>query len=212
MAVCATFPEWARPTSLDETVWINTSPAVWWFNGGESSNFRIEGSNIRSREFRASVDTPYVYIAPGETLSYPGAAPAMSWHIDQRLTETWLAMDIYKSTIKSAVGGLLSKALKAKANKAVKSCTLAYLGAAETGAEFGESEAVDNFFGTVAAAGGATMCAKDWAAADNAIKQFPSYTDDVVEAGELSANVMKVKKVAGWVSTGCIIVRFVPRC
>lgn len=206
VALCATYPEGGIVEVWDETVWINTSPAVWWFDGGESSDFAIQDDDSRSRLFRSTVVRPYVYLAPGETISYPGAAGTIQWHIDNALTATWLAHDILKTTIKSAAIGGLSKALKTKSNKALKSCTLAYLGAIDAAGEFGDSESVDKILGSIGVAAGATTCSRDWRKAEKAIEKFPTLADDMAEAGKVATNVSKARQLWGWVQSGCTLI------
>lgn len=210
LALCATAGTNQTIDLWDERVWINTSPAVWWFDTADVDSFVVQDDDSRSARFRASVHPGYSYIAPGETVSYPIAPGTLEWHIDKDLTAAWVANDIYSKLAKAGLKGITSATLKKLANKAVATCTGTFLNEVEFAQEMTEAEAVDNVLSTVGAVADTKACATAWTDAEVAIKKFPTVADDVAKAGQVAGNASKVKLIWGWVQSGCALVPKAP--
>lgn len=193
-----------------ERILINNSDAVWYFTVDSGTGFSTVDSEEGATSFREFVDynlhPEYEYIAPTETRLIPTGR--VEYHIDRALTKTWLAHDIYLTTISAYSKAASKRAFTngSKSKQAVFDCTLAFWTVARTDqlstTPVESEQQVLDLLGIAASSG---SCANSWRAAELEAghQRFPTWSENVAKAGTIADNMTKVHTGWGWVRTFC---------
>jgi len=201
-------------TDLMDTVLVNNSEAVWYFEDHPEARFTVLSADENAASFRDYVSSQspaaWFFIVPSEIVLLPTQGDGVEWHIDRELSTTWFAHDYFLSTFEKYSIALKRQALTkgSKSRKAIFDCTLAFSNASRLASVITPSpvteEQIYDFF---AAAASSAPCAASWKAveAEAGNIHLSTWADDVAKAGKIADHVTKVRTGLKWISRACVI-------